>query len=90
MPISATYANTPPGDSPPMLRGELIVEPWNLTGSTGVATDTVDITPKFIKQIQSIIAGGFTYTVTSGVATLTALDNLGNGVTGVLVIGLGA
>lgn len=90
MSIAATYANTPPGDSPPMFRGELIAEPWNITGSTGIPTDTCTITPNFIKQIQSVIAGGFTYTVSSGVITLTALDTLGNGVTGVLVVGLGA
>lgn len=67
-------------------RGALASELWVLTGSTGVATDSVAITPRFIKKPLAAI-GPVGYSVSGQAITVTLLSDLGNQTTLIEIIG---
>lgn len=69
------------------LRSTHKVERWKVTGATGVATDTATITGRIIRTIISVVGGPCTFSVSSGVATITLKADIGNDSFDVLVIG---
>lgn len=72
---------------PESRRSKRASEIWIITGSTGIATDAVAITPTFIKRGAVCVSGAFTYATSGAVITITALVALGNAVAAVEIIG---
>jgi hypothetical protein len=85
MAISASFDTGQLG--PESRRSRRASEIWLLTGSTGIATDTVAITTRYIKKNAKCISGAFLFSTSGQVITLTALVALGNGVAAVEIIG---
>jgi hypothetical protein len=77
MAISAAFAGSDLG--PESRRTSQLSEIWRVTGATGVATDTTTITPRFVKNPLNVIGGPCTFSVSSGVITITLKADIGNG-----------
>lgn len=75
-------ATTPvgPDTGPVSRRTALVSELWRVTGSTGVATDTATITPRWAKKPTNVIGGPCTFSVnaSTGVITITLKADIGN------------
>lgn len=85
MAISAAYGGL--GTGTESRRSSRPSEFWDITGATGVATDTVAITTRNFTKPLKCVGGMFTYTVSGGVITLTLKADIGNDVTSVEILG---